>query len=62
MLIFVLAGEIEMKPKICMKQVPAGNDVCSEAICAQVCPKAIKGIDVQGHCILSDTCNCIWRC
>ncbi|GFQ06749.1 hypothetical protein PHJA_002818900 [Phtheirospermum japonicum] len=61
-LVLLCRGENGIKAKVCSKQISAGTDVCSEMICARICKQAIKGQQVEGHCVTSDTCNCIYRC
>lgn len=46
-----------------MKQIPSGPGVCTSEICDALCKQTIKdGTDVRGNCVLSDTCNCVYRC
>lgn len=56
-------GQNIITKRVCMKQIPSGSEECSLQICDKLCKQTItEGTDVQGYCVLSDTCNCMYRC
>ncbi|KAL7154499.1 hypothetical protein ABFS83_03G005800 [Erythranthe nasuta] len=64
-LVLLCQGAIENKVRVCSKQIFLGRpgDVCSIEGCNHKCRKALPdAVGVRGECLLSDICNCIYRC